>query len=104
MSVTFTGRIWKTLAVFTVIAAMAVIVACQFHALPLDDEYPASPEHRHTSSTHVVSDALCVLAVPPAVASLVLLSFFLWYTSLLLFRHTARVFLLFIPPENTARF
>ena len=91
------------MAVLVVVAAMAAIVECQFHVLPLDGEQAASPEHRHAASTHAVSDAHCLIAVLPAVAHLVLLSLFTWSVPMLLSRYTLHAFPLFMPPENAAR-
>ena len=91
------------MAILAVVAAIAAIVECQFHVLPFDGEHAASPEHRHTASTHAVSDAHCLIAVLPTVAPLVLLSLFMWAMPILLSKHTLRAFPLFMPPENAAR-
>lgn len=91
----------QNVVLLLVCMAILAAIACQVHSA-LNVEY-AVPDQRHLrTSLHSGLDVFCVVAVLPAIAVFLSWLFFAWYAPAWVLKHTAPVFLPFIPPRNTA--
>jgi len=93
----------KITVVLFICIAMAVVLQCQAHATPLDDEYrTASSTHDPPASAHLMLDLACMSAVLPDVLAITYLLCIFFNAESPWSKYISPTFPIFTPPKNMA--
>ena len=106
MMVVSASKTSKILPALMACLLAAAAVVCLVHPGDIDEVQTARQGHSHTSSastTHLMLDLHCLVAILPGVVRLVWLCLATLYFSVLLSKPIAHVFPPFIPPKALAR-
>lgn len=93
-------KTWKSLPTLMVCLVAVAAVACLVHTDTLDQVHAGHPEHHHASSSHIMLDLHCLIAILPAMLALVWFCLGTLYITPLLSNPVALVLPPFIPPKD----
>ncbi len=94
------SKTWKILPPLVACLVAVAAVACLVHTDILDQVHADHPEHRHASSSHIMLDLHCLIAILPAMLALLWFCLGTLYITPLLSHPVALAFPPFRPPKD----
>lgn len=97
-------KAYVVLAMLLVCMTAIMVIECQVHTAKSIHEYamPSRHHHSHDTSGHAARVGPCLLAILPFVVLLIILTYFWFHVTPVIWHYVIPPFPLFIPPRNAA--